>query len=180
MRVFRDRRSASARAWPACSSLDQRSRCCRFRTSIRRSTSSPRISSRHRFPSADAVLSTRVRDDRRAPAAGRRLHLQQRRLDARHAPSHAAAAPARGRRVLRNDQGRRAARHRAALPASTPSMPLIRVAKLFGYSETSALSRSCYRWFSAFAAAAACSRGHALRRRANARERLRATWDVRT
>jgi AraC-like DNA-binding protein len=29
------------------------------------------------------------------------------------------------------------------------SMPLIRVAKLLGYSETSALSRSCYRWFSA-------------------------------
>jgi AraC-like DNA-binding protein len=29
------------------------------------------------------------------------------------------------------------------------SMPLIRVAKMLGYSETSALSRSCYRWFSA-------------------------------
>jgi AraC-like DNA-binding protein len=29
------------------------------------------------------------------------------------------------------------------------SLPLIRVAKLLGYSETSALSRSCYRWFSA-------------------------------
>jgi AraC-like DNA-binding protein len=29
------------------------------------------------------------------------------------------------------------------------SMPLIRLAKLLGYSETSALSRSCYRWFSA-------------------------------
>jgi AraC-like DNA-binding protein len=27
------------------------------------------------------------------------------------------------------------------------SMPLIRVAKALGYSETSALSRSCYRWF---------------------------------
>jgi AraC-like DNA-binding protein len=30
-----------------------------------------------------------------------------------------------------------------------PSIPLIRVAKMLGYSETSALSRSCYRWFSA-------------------------------
>jgi AraC-like DNA-binding protein len=29
------------------------------------------------------------------------------------------------------------------------SMPLIRVARILGYSETSALSRSCYRWFSA-------------------------------
>jgi AraC-like DNA-binding protein len=29
------------------------------------------------------------------------------------------------------------------------SIPLIRVAKMLGYSETSALSRSCYRWFSA-------------------------------
>jgi AraC-like DNA-binding protein len=29
------------------------------------------------------------------------------------------------------------------------SIPLIRVARLLGYSETSALSRSCYRWFSA-------------------------------
>jgi AraC-like DNA-binding protein len=29
------------------------------------------------------------------------------------------------------------------------SLPLIRVARLLGYSETSALSRSCYRWFSA-------------------------------
>jgi AraC-like DNA-binding protein len=30
-----------------------------------------------------------------------------------------------------------------------PSIPLIRVARMLGYSETSALSRSCYRWFSA-------------------------------
>jgi len=30
-----------------------------------------------------------------------------------------------------------------------PSIPLIRVARLLGYSETSALSRSCYRWFAA-------------------------------
>jgi len=29
------------------------------------------------------------------------------------------------------------------------SIPLIRVARMLGYSETSALSRSCYRWFSA-------------------------------
>ncbi len=29
------------------------------------------------------------------------------------------------------------------------TIPLIRVAKMLGYSETSALSRSCYRWFSA-------------------------------
>jgi AraC-like DNA-binding protein len=29
------------------------------------------------------------------------------------------------------------------------SLPLIRIAKMLGYSETSALSRSCYRWFSA-------------------------------
>lgn len=29
-----------------------------------------------------------------------------------------------------------------------PSVPLIRIAKMLGYSETSALSRSCYRWFS--------------------------------
>ena len=29
------------------------------------------------------------------------------------------------------------------------TLPLIRVAKMLGYSETSALSRSCYRWFSA-------------------------------
>jgi AraC-like DNA-binding protein len=29
------------------------------------------------------------------------------------------------------------------------SLPLVRVARLLGYSETSALSRSCYRWFSA-------------------------------
>lgn len=29
------------------------------------------------------------------------------------------------------------------------SIPLIRVAQMLGYSETSALSRSCYRWFSA-------------------------------
>jgi AraC-like DNA-binding protein len=29
------------------------------------------------------------------------------------------------------------------------SLPLIRVARMLGYSETSALSRSCYRWFSA-------------------------------
>jgi AraC-like DNA-binding protein len=28
-------------------------------------------------------------------------------------------------------------------------VPLIRIAKMLGYSETSALSRSCYRWFSA-------------------------------
>jgi AraC-like DNA-binding protein len=30
-----------------------------------------------------------------------------------------------------------------------PSIPLIRVARMLGYSETSALSRSCYRWFAA-------------------------------
>jgi len=30
-----------------------------------------------------------------------------------------------------------------------PQIPLIRVAEMLGYSETSVLSRSCYRWFSA-------------------------------
>ncbi|MFP5307747.1 MAG: AraC family transcriptional regulator [Gammaproteobacteria bacterium] len=30
-----------------------------------------------------------------------------------------------------------------------PSVPLIQIARMLGYSETSALSRSCYRWFSA-------------------------------
>jgi len=30
-----------------------------------------------------------------------------------------------------------------------PEIPLIRVAEMLGYSETSVLSRSCYRWFSA-------------------------------
>lgn len=30
-----------------------------------------------------------------------------------------------------------------------PDIPLIRVAEMLGYSETSVLSRSCYRWFSA-------------------------------
>jgi AraC-like DNA-binding protein len=30
-----------------------------------------------------------------------------------------------------------------------PAMPLIRVAEMLGYSATSMLSRSCYRWFSA-------------------------------
>jgi AraC-like DNA-binding protein len=30
-----------------------------------------------------------------------------------------------------------------------PAIPLTRVAELLGYSSTSVLSRSCYRWFSA-------------------------------
>jgi AraC-like DNA-binding protein len=99
-----------------------------------------------RFPSADAVL-------------GPRVHAIVERLLAEGDCTHAGVATLLGmhprtlQRRLRSegtsvetikDGARRdlALRH---LKQSTT--PLSRIAKLLGYSETSALSRSCYRWF---------------------------------
>lgn len=101
----------------------------------------------NRFPSADAVLSPRVRTiverlllegdctyNGVASTLGMHPRTLQRRLRSE------------GESVESIKDGVR--RDIALRYLKQSSMPLIRVAKLLGYSETSALSRSCYRWFS--------------------------------
>lgn len=102
-----------------------------------------------RFPSVDAVLSTRVRTiierlllqgnecnySSVAAMLGMHPRTLQRRLRAEHESFESIKDGVRREVALRY--------------LKQSSLPLIRVAQLLGYSETSALSRSCYRWFSA-------------------------------
>jgi AraC-like DNA-binding protein len=102
----------------------------------------------HRFPAADSVLSNQVRSivergisdgdctyNNAAAMLGMHPRTLQRRLRAEGVIFETIKDGVRrdiALRYLRNS-----------------SLPLIRIANLLGYSETSALSRSCYRWFSA-------------------------------
>jgi AraC-like DNA-binding protein len=102
----------------------------------------------HRFPATEPVLSTRVRTivERLLPTGncaygavasmlGMHARTLQRRLRAEGASFEAI------KDCVRRDIALRYLKQ--------PAMPLIRVAEMLGYSETSMLSRSCYRWFSA-------------------------------
>jgi AraC-like DNA-binding protein len=102
----------------------------------------------HRFPSADSILSTRVRTiverlllegdctyNSVAMMLGMHPRTLQRRLRTEGESFESIKDGVRRDIALRYLQ-------------NSP-MPLIRIAKMLGYSETSALSRSCYRWFSA-------------------------------
>jgi AraC-like DNA-binding protein len=101
----------------------------------------------NRFPSAEAVLSTRVRTiierlllegdctyGSIASMLGMHPRTLQRRLRAEGESVESIKDNVRRDLVLRY--------------LKQSSLPLIRVAKMLGYSETSTLSRSCYRWFS--------------------------------
>jgi AraC-like DNA-binding protein len=101
----------------------------------------------HRFPSADAVLSPRVRTiverlllegDCTYSSVASTLGLHPRTLQRR--------LRSEGESVESIKDGVR--RDIALRYLKQSSVPLTRVAKMLGYSETSALSRSCYRWFS--------------------------------
>jgi AraC-like DNA-binding protein len=102
----------------------------------------------HRFPPAEPSVSTRVRAaiERLLPAGscsyagvasmlGMHPRTLQRRLRAEGACFESIKDDVRRDIALRYLQ--------------QPAIPLIRVAELLGYSETSVLSRSCYRWFAA-------------------------------
>ncbi|HSW15305.1 MAG TPA: AraC family transcriptional regulator [Solimonas sp.] len=102
----------------------------------------------HRFPAEDAVLSTRMRSiverllldgsctyDSVASMLGMHPRTLQRRLKAEGASFESI------KDSVRRDVALRYLRQ--------SSMPLLQVARMLGYAETSALSRSCYRWFSA-------------------------------
>ena len=102
----------------------------------------------NRFPSPDAVLSTRVRTiverlllegDCTNSGVGSMLGMHPRTLQRR--------LRAEGESFESIKDGVR--RDLALKYLKQSTIPLIRVAKLLGYSETSALSRSCYRWFAA-------------------------------
>lgn len=101
----------------------------------------------HRFPSAEAVLSARVRTivesqllegdctyNSVALMLGVHPRTLQRRLRAEGESFETI------KDAVRRDVALR-------LLQNSP-LPLIQIAKMLGYSETSALSRSCYRWFS--------------------------------
>ena len=102
----------------------------------------------NRFPSADTVLSTRVR-----------TIVERLLIEGDSTYSSVAAMLGMHPRTLQRrlrDEGesfesiKDSVRREVALRYLKHSdVPLIRVAKLLGYSEISALSRSCYRWFSA-------------------------------
>jgi AraC-like DNA-binding protein len=102
----------------------------------------------HRFPSTEPVLSTRVRTivERLLPGGnctygvvastlGMHARTLQRRLRAEGEAFEAIKDSVRRDIALRY--------------LKQPAIPLIRVAEMLGYSATSMLSRSCYRWFSA-------------------------------
>ena len=101
----------------------------------------------NRFPSAETVLSTRVR-----------TIVERLLLEGDSTYSSVAAMLGMHPRTLQRrlrDEGesfesiKDSVRREVALRYLKHSdVPLIRVAKLLGYSEISALSRSCYRWFS--------------------------------
>ncbi|MFC4314638.1 AraC family transcriptional regulator [Steroidobacter flavus] len=101
----------------------------------------------NRFPSASAPLSTRVRTiierllikgdcsyGSVSSTLGMHPRTLQRRLRAENESFESIKDSVRRELALRY--------------LKQSSLPLIRVARLLGYSETSALSRSCYRWFS--------------------------------
>jgi len=101
----------------------------------------------HRFPSVDSVLSNQVRT------------IIERRMVEGDCTYNSAAAmlgmhPRTLQRRLRSEGVTfemirdRVRRDLALRYLQNSSLPLIRIAKLLGYSETSALSRGCYRWFS--------------------------------
>jgi AraC-like DNA-binding protein len=100
----------------------------------------------NRFPSADAVLAPRVR------AIVERLLLQGS-CNYNSVAASLGLHPRALQRSLRSEGEsvesiKDSVRRDIALRYLTQStLPLTRVAKMLGYSETSALSRSCFRWF---------------------------------
>jgi AraC-like DNA-binding protein len=102
----------------------------------------------HRFPSSAATLSTRVHSiiarllmegncthERVTSALGLHPRTLQRRLREEGESFEAIRDSVRRDVALRYLQ--------------QPNVPLVRVTEILGYSETSVLSRSCHRWFSA-------------------------------
>jgi AraC-like DNA-binding protein len=101
----------------------------------------------NRFPSADAVLSPRVRTiverlltegDCTYSSVASMLGMHPRTLQRRLRSEGKSVESIKD--SVRRDMALRYLKH--------STMPLIRVAKMLGYSEASTLSRSCYRWFS--------------------------------
>ncbi|HWK49524.1 MAG TPA: AraC family transcriptional regulator, partial [Steroidobacter sp.] len=101
----------------------------------------------HRFPSTTAPLSTRVRTliersllqgDCSYGSVSATLGMHPRTLQRRLRAENESFESIKDR--VRRDIALRYLQQ--------SSLPLIRIARLLGYSETSALSRSCYRWFS--------------------------------
>jgi AraC-like DNA-binding protein len=101
----------------------------------------------NRFPSAEAVLGPRVRTIvERLLLEGDCTHGSVASMLGMHPRTLQRRLRAEGESVESIKDSVR--RDIALRYLKQSSMPLIRVAKLLGYSETSALSRSCYRWFS--------------------------------
>lgn len=99
-----------------------------------------------RFPSADAVLAPRVQTIvERLLEEGDCTHASVATLLGMHPRTLQRRLRSEGRSVESIKDG---VRKDIALQYLKQSpLPLSRIAKILGYSETSALSRSCYRWF---------------------------------
>lgn len=101
----------------------------------------------NRFPSADAVLSTRVRTIvERLLLEGECTYSSVASMLGMHPRTLQRRLRSEGESVESIKDSVR--RDIALRYLKQSSMPLIRVAKMLGYSETSTLSRSCFRWFS--------------------------------
>jgi AraC-like DNA-binding protein len=101
----------------------------------------------NRFPSADAVLSTRVRTIvERLLLEGECTYSSVASMLGMHPRTLQRRLRSEGESVESIKDNAR--RDIALRYLKQSSVPLIRVAKMLGYSETSTLSRSCYRWFS--------------------------------
>ena len=99
-----------------------------------------------RFPSADAVLAPRVQTIiERLLEEGDCTHASVATLLGMHPRTLQRRLRSEGQSVESIKDGVR--RESALRYLKQSTLPLSRVAKLLGYSETSALSRSCYRWF---------------------------------
>jgi len=102
----------------------------------------------HRFPSSKPFLSTRVRTIvERLLLAGNCTHGGVAAMLGMHPRTLQRRLRAEGESFETIKDSVR--RDIALRYLKQPAIPLIRVAAMLGYSETSVLSRSCYRWFSA-------------------------------
>jgi AraC-like DNA-binding protein len=102
----------------------------------------------HRFPATDAVFTPRIRVIvERLLFEGSCTHSEVASMLGIHPRALQRRLRAEGESFEAIKDGVR--REIALRYLKDESIPLIRVAKMLGYSETSALSRSCYRWFSA-------------------------------
>lgn len=99
-----------------------------------------------RFPSADAVLGPRVQTTvERLLTEGDCTHASVATLLGMHPRTLQRRLRSEGKSIESIKDGVR--RDLALRHLKQSTLPLSRIAKLLGYSETSALSRSCYRWF---------------------------------